>query len=466
MASTGLDDKVNGVFGAPGADVLRLSMANSGTYPLWHAFTDDIGVDRPPLRIVAGYGPWLRTDGGRRLLNGFSGLSAICGLRHPAIDAAVRQQLATLSTCSLFRMTHPGAEQLGQALVDLCFGGQGRALLLNSGAETVEAAVKAARAYHALRAAPRRRVVFTFHRSYHGSSLGTMGLSGIHSADERRLYGADHPDLVTVSGPMAGDCPRCGPGPCHDACLDALVAAIDEVGAERAAAVVVEPVFAAGGVIEPAPAFFHRLRAVCDATGMLLICDESATGLGRTGTMLGAHRTGLRPDAVVLAKALSGGYLPLGALVVAPHVVAPFLDQGVAFPHGSSSSGNPLAIAAALATLDTIWQDDYPGRAATLGTELAERLAFLADHELVRQVRVVGLMCAVELNVSGGGSRPSAPTALRVNAELIDAGLITHVKRDRVAFFPPINIDSEHIEIAVDAFGTAFGNLGRESQCH
>ncbi|WP_328904157.1 aminotransferase class III-fold pyridoxal phosphate-dependent enzyme [Streptomyces sp. NBC_00441] len=414
---------------------------------------------------MEGYGPWLRTDSGQQLLNGFSGLSLICGMRHPLIDEAVRNQLHTLSSSSLFRMTHPVAEELGSRLSSLCYGGPGRVLLINSGAEAVEAAVKVARQYFALRGEPRRNLVVTFDRAYHGCSQGTLAMGGLYSAADRELYGAASEGLVTVPGPRPGDCPRCGTGPCGRTCLDALAAAVAELGPERIAAVVVEPVFAAGGVIAPAADFFDRLTTICRETGALLVADESATGLGRTGYLMGGQRVGLRPDLTVMAKALSGGYLPLGALVAADHVFEPFARQSAVLSHGSSSSGSPLAAAAALAVLDIVEKEELAARAHGLGALLARRLEWLTGHPLVRSVRQTGLMTGIDIHTGDDGDRPSALTAVRVNTALLDAGVVTHVKKDRITFFPPLLINESEIDFAAHAFERAFEVLGKESTC-
>lgn len=427
--------------------------SGEGGYALWHAFTDDIGISGPPLRISSGDGAWLVTDSGRRLLNGFSGLSLICGMGNREIERAIADQLSLLPSCSLFRMTYPAAERLAGQLVDLVPGPMERVLLLNSGAEAVEGAVKIARQHFELAGQPDRKVVFSFENSYHGSSFGAMALSGLYSAADRATYRAELPDLQVVAGPTAGWCDRCGGDPCGARCLEPLARMIDRRGADRCAAVIVEPVFAAGGVIEPAAAFFDELQRICTAAGMLLIADESATGFGRTGSMFAFERTGLVPDLVVLAKALSGGYLPLGAVVTTGAVYQPFSgDSGPVgvLSHGSSSSGNPLAVAAALAVLDVVRRDDYPGRAKALGERLTERLADLAGP--FRQVRTVGLLCCVELETART-ARPSASPALDLYERLVGAGVVTHVKKNRISLFPPLVSGPEEIEHAARAFG-------------
>lgn len=222
---------------------------------------------------------------------------------------------------------------------------------------------------------------------------------------------------------------------------------------------IVEPVFAAGGVVAPAPEFFDELRHLCDETGMLLIVDESATGFGRTGHLFGSFRVGAAPDLVVLAKALSGGYLPLGALLVSDRVFEPFARRQATFHHGSSSAGNPLSTAAALGVLDLVEGGELMSAAVRTSEALPGALTGVRDLPVVSDVRVVGAMAAVDLDVPEDG-RPSAGAAIEINEALIDAGVVTHVKRNRISFFPPLTTSPIDLIGAGDAIRSVLSHQG------
>lgn len=421
-----------------------MTTAAGVTYPVWHAFTPDGVGGPPPLAIVRGDGEMLYDEDGRGYVNGFSGLVLPCGLGRREILDAISRQLQTLAYSSLFRLTHPPAVALARRLVDLIPGDMSHVLFTTSGSEAVEAAMKVARQHFALLGEPERTRIVGLEGSYHGTSFGAMSVSGIYDEATRARYGPLVGDVELAPGPCR-EGRRCGPDPetCDGSCSDGLRAALEREDRPPVAAVVIEPVLAAGGVHAPARAFFDRVAELCRTHDALLVVDEAATGMGRTGHLFGSQRVELEPDVVVVAKALTGGYLPLGGAVVTARVAEPFRggDGDAIVHHGASQSGAPAAVAAALATLDVLERDGLVARTARLGERMAADLRELAALPAVSAVRTIGLMAAIDLVDPAAPDQPPAPRfAWDVQQALMEQGLIAHVKADRVSFFPPLTI--------------------------
>lgn len=248
---------------------------------LWRTFSPGPEPESAPV-VVGGTGPWLHTEDGRRLFNGFSGLALICGLGDERIEAAITAQLSQLPSCSTYRMRHRAAEGLADDLVQL-LPSLGRVHLVGSGAEAVEGAIKIARQYWAAQGHPERRRIVSFARAYHGCSLGTMGLGGLYDERTKDLYGVDSGLVRLIAAPPHRGVPAAREG--FASTDQAALQALEEVllGREGAtiAAVLVEPVLAAGGVHALSPTYSAGLADLARRSNTLLIVDESATGLGK-----------------------------------------------------------------------------------------------------------------------------------------------------------------------------------------
>jgi len=417
----------------------------------WHA-------ERAPV-IVAGDGPFLTDAEGRRYIDGTSSLWCnVHGHRHPRIDDAIRRQLGRVAHSTMLGLSHPPAEELARRLVEIAPGAAGgpgplrRVFYSDSGSTAVEVALKMAFQYwqQAPDRRPERTTFVRLENAYHGDTIGSVSVGGIelfHSTYRPLLF-----DALEVP---AGDA----------AALDRLLAQ----SAGTIAAVVVEPLVqgAAGMLLHP-PGYLRAVKELCDAHDVFLICDEVATGFGRTGTMFACEQEDVVPDFLCLAKGLSGGYLPLAATLTTERVFEGFLgrfEEFRSFFHGHTYTGNPLACAAALATLDVFRDEQTLDRLQpkiVLLDQLLEDLVAPLDH--VAEVRRAGFMCGIELE----GYDPAVRMGHEVTLEARARGAIVRPLGDVVVLMPPLSITAdvleELVEVTADsiaaATGEALGALG------
>jgi ornithine--oxo-acid transaminase len=372
-----------------------------------------------PLDVVVerGQGVYLWDVEGKRYMDFLSAYSAVNqGHNHPHIAAALIDQAKRLAlTSRAFRN-----DRFPPLLEKLCnLTGFDMALLMNSGAEAVETAIKAARkwGYDVKKIAYPEAEIVAFEGNFHGRTTTIVGFS-------------TDPDSNGGFGPY-------GPGfrivPYGD--LAAVRAAIGP----RTCAVLAEPIQGEAGVLIPPAGFVKGLRQICDEAGVLLILDEIQSGLGRTGKLFAFEHEGIRPDGVTIGKALSGGFYPVSAFLARAEVMNVF-TPGI---HGSTFGGNPLACAVATAALDVLVDEQLIGRAAELGRHLADRLARLGSPK-VKTVRSLGLWAGIDLHEDAGGAR-------RYCLALKDRGMLckdTHTHTIRLA--PPLVITSEQLDWAID----------------
>lgn len=392
---------------------------------------------RLPVEFVRGEGSWLYDRDGRAWLDCTSGIGVtVLGHAHPAVTEAIRQQAGRLLHCSnLYRI--PQQEELAARLSRLT--GMDRVFFCNSGAEANEAAIKLARRYAQPQAGSdggasagdpvekaARGEIITFYGGFHGRTLGALAATA-------------QPQYHEGFAPLPGGFRYV---PFNDA------AAVEAAITPRTCAILVEPVQGEGGVVPAAPGFLRRLREICDRHDLLLIVDEVQTGGGRTGTFLAVQAEDVRPDIVTMAKGLANG-VPIGAMLATERLAGAFGPGS----HASTFGGNPLAAAAALATLDVIEAEDLCARAARLGEYLRVRLEDLARrYEACVEVRGRGLMLGLVLD------RPAAP----VMQACFEEGLLVTVAGGRVVrFLPPLTIEVELLDEAVRRLGRALARALR-----
>jgi len=368
--------------------------------------------NRLPVAFTRGEGAWLYDEQGRAYLDGVAGI-AVCGLghSHPAVAQAVAEQAQTLvHTSNLYRV--PLQETLAERLCDA--SGMAGAFFCNSGAEANEAAIKLARRYASGRGIEAPRIVVA-EGAFHGRTLGTLAATA-------------NPGAKAGFEPLPEGFLRV---PYGDA--DA-VAGIDD---DAVCAVLVEPVQGEAGIRIPPADYLQRLRRICDERGWLLMLDEVQTGMGRTGTLFAFEQAGVRPDVLVLAKALGNG-LPIGACLAAAGY-AEILGPG---SHGTTYGGNPLAARAALAVLDTLEGEGLPAAAARAGEALRARLAEgLAGVDGMAEIRGRGLMTGVELTVD----------ASALPRQALDEGLLINVTAGNVVrLVPPLTLSDGEVEQLAD----------------
>ena len=411
---------------------------------LWHPFTQmQEWCDSDALVIERAEGTDLIDAEGRSYIDGVSSLWAnVHGHRHPLIDQAIRDQLDCVAHSTMLGLTHRPAAELAQRLTELAPPGLERVFYSDSGATAVEVAMKMAFQYWRQRGGQhvRRTSFVALREAYHGDTVGSMSLGGIDA-------------FCGAYSPLLFDTHRVTPGDAEQ--LECLL----DFHAEGIAGVVVEPLVqgAAGIRVQP-PGYLRRVRELCDRHELLLICDEVATGFGRTGTMFACEQERVAPDFLCLGKGLSGGYLPLAATLTTAEVYDGFLgapEDGRTFFHGHTFTGNPLACAAALASLEAFAAEDTLLRLQPKIRLLGELLAEVAAMPEVAEVRGRGFMVGIDL----GEHDPSLRLGHRVALEARSRGAIIRPLGDVVVLMPPLAIRKADlrrlVEITKDAIRAA-----------
>ena len=429
---------------------------------VWHPCTQMKDHETLPLIPVArGEGPWLYDfDGGRYLDAISSWWVNLFGHANPRINAAVRAQLDRLEHVILAGFTHEPVLALSERLVRLLPEGMTRCFFADNGSSAIEVAVKMSFHYWLNRGLPRKRRFITLTNSYHGETLGALAVGDVQLYKD--TYRPLLMDVVTVPSP---DCYLREAGEDWEAHSRRMFAHMERALAEHAeetAAVVVEPlVQCAGGMRMYHPAWLAMLREACDRHGVHLIADEIAVGFGRTGTMFACEQAGIRPDFVCLSKGLTGGYLPLSVVVTTEEVYGAFYDDYTrlsAFLHSHSYTGNPLACAAALATLDIFEADRVVEGNRALADRMAAAAAPLAGHPNVAELRQTGMILAIELVRDRRTREPfdwRERRGLRLYEHALSRGVLLRPLGPVVYWMPPYVIGED--EVALLAEVTAEG---------
>jgi adenosylmethionine-8-amino-7-oxononanoate aminotransferase len=406
---------------------------------MWNPFANMGRLAGHQLVIARGQGSTVFDQAGTPYLDA-TGSLWYCNVGHgraEVADAAAAQmrQLAAYNTFEFY--SNPPAEALARRIADLApMPGAKVFFTSGGGSDAIDTAGKLARAYWAAVGRPNKRVMIARSLAYHGMNAYGTSLGGIPANVQPFL------PLVTLVEHVEWNDPA------------ALAGAIDRLGADNVAAFFAEPVVGAGGVLFPPEGYLTEVRRICDERDVLLVSDEVVTGFGRTGEWFGAQRYGIRPDLMTVAKGLTSGYAPLGAVVAGARVAEPFWAPGTeeVFRHGYTYSGHPTACAVALANLDILEREDLVARVRAMEAPVAAALKPLGDHPLVAQVRTgAGLLAAVEVREQ---ARTDDPTLLgRLVAAVRDAGVITRGLRGAaLQFSPPFVITEAEIERVAAAF--------------
>ena len=434
---------------------------------LWMPFSANRSFKQAPRLLVSADGMYYRDVDDRSILDATSGLWCVnAGHNRAPIVAAIQRAAATLDYAPGFNMGHPAAFALADRLARLAPPGLDRVFFTNSGSESVDTALKIVLAYHAARGDTARRRLIGRERGYHGVGFGGLSVGGIEP--NRRVFAhhlLPHTDahLPTTHGLEVN---RFTIGqPAHGAHLaEALDDLVARYGGETIAAVIVEPMAGSAGVFVPPVGYLERLRAICDRHGILLVFDEVITGFGRLGAAFGAQRFGVTPDLITIAKGLTNGSVPMGAVLVRRDVHEAVLDataSGIEFFHGYTYSGHPLACAAADATLQLYDDEALFARAAAMAPSWSAAVHTLQDAPFVVDVRSLGLVAGIELS-----PRPGAPGArgAAVMADCFAHGLLIRVTGDTIALSPPLIVESSQIHEMVAGVRAALDRLAqRES---
>jgi putrescine aminotransferase len=400
-----------------------------------------VGAPAAPVIWARGKGATLWDVDGREYVDGTCGLWQ-CAVGHGREELArvAAEQIERLEFyASFWNFANEPSIRLASRLAELSPAGLDRVFFTNGGSEGIETAIKLVRlAWHA-QGRPERNVILSRKSAYHGVGSASLAATGIPPLKEG--FGPLPPGFVHLSTPtLRSDA---------EELVAELRAAIDEHGAGRIAAFVGEPVMGVGGMIPPPEGYWPGVQQVLREHGILLVLDEIVTGYGRTGSWFGAQRYGLDPDVIVTAKALTSGYIPMGAVLVHDRVVG--LLEGTAFRHGFTYNGHPVGAAVALANLDIIEREGLIERAARVGDRMLERLRPVEQLDCVAEVRGVGLMLGVEL----AGERDAGPVA----AAALEQGVVVRASGQKVVMSPPFVIEDEQADRIVDVLSAELGKL-------
>lgn len=443
---------------------------------LIHPLTDHSQLpEAGPLVIVRGEGCELIAENGQRLIDGMAGLWTV-NLGHGREDLieAAERQLRKLPYASTFGgVSSPPAIELAERIASLAPAGLSGVFFVSGGSEANETAIKLARRHWVRRGESEKSIVLAHERGYHG--LTGRATTATRLDPYHVDFGIQAPDFIEVPAPYTYRCAAgvpCDPCTCPICTGNALEGRIEELGAERIAALIVEPVFGSGGVIVPPPGYLRRLREICDRHQVLLIADEVITGFGRTGTWFRCDHEGISPDMITFAKGVSSGYVPLGGVVVSDELWDELRDpegRPGYFMHGFTHSGHPVACAVGLANIEAIEREDLLARVREASETLTRLVAPLREHPEVGEVRQVGLMVGVEL-VREKETRQRWPTeAERGRAAAADArarGLLTRgLLDDILCLAPPFTISDEMMGRMVEILGDSIeATAGRVPQ--
>jgi adenosylmethionine-8-amino-7-oxononanoate aminotransferase len=428
--------------------------------PVWYPFTQmQEFAEHSPLSIVAAEGCWLEDENGRRYLDGVSSLWAnIHGHRHPVLDRAIREQMNRVSHSTMLGLTHPGGIELARQLVKIAPERLSRVFYSDSGATSVEIALKMAYQYWQLQGETRRHKFLKLSEAYHGDTIGAVSLGGMdlfHERFDRLLFETvkvPTPDLYRHPFEVEDE------KEIAERYFEISETLIKE-HAEEACGFIVEPIIqgAAGMIVQP-PGYLRHLRELTRRYNILLIADEVAVGFGRTGKMFASEWENVSPDLLCLGKGITGGYMPLAATMASEPIFSAFLGdfkELKTFFHGHTYTGNPLACAVALASLQ-VFAEEKTLDGAVFGPKAEkyrEGMERLAQLEHVGSVRYRGLMGGVEV-VKDRITKESYPFEERVGHQVImlarKSGVILRPLGDVIVLMPPLAVSLEELELLFD----------------
>ncbi|QKC83014.1 aspartate aminotransferase family protein [Mesorhizobium sp. NZP2077] len=429
----------------------RLKVTPNDLSAFWMPFTANRQFKQAPRMFVSAKDMHYTTSDGRKVLDGTAGLWCVnAGHCRPKITEAIQHQAAELDYAPAFQMGHPIVFELANRLVDLAPKGMDHVFFTNSGSESVETALKMAIAYHRVKGEGARTRLIGRERGYHGVNFGGISVGGI--VTNRKMFGTllggvdhlPHTHLPEENAFSKG-VPEYGAELANE--LERIVALHD---ASTIAAVIVEPVAGSTGVILPPKGYLQKLREICTKHGILLIFDEVITGFGRLGAPFAADYFGVTPDIMTTAKGVSNGVIPMGAVFVKKEIHDAFMtgpEHMIEFFHGYTYSGNPIACAAALGTLDTYKEEGLLTRGEELAPYWEDALHSLKDEPHVIDIRNIGLIGAIELAPIAGQPTKRAFSAF---VKAFERGALIRTTGDIIALSPPLIITKGQINELID----------------
>lgn len=426
----------------------------------WMPYTANRQFKDDPRIIVEGQGAYFTDAEGRKIFDGLSGLWT-CGAGHcrPEIAEAVSKQLRTLDYAPGFQYGHPSAFKLANRIKDFMPEGLDYVFYTDSGSESADTSLKIARAYWRKKGMPSKTKLIGRVKGYHGVNFGGFSVGGIGA--NRTLYGqgvdADHlPHTLMKENAFTRGMPQTGAEK-----ADELLELIGLHDASNIAAVIVEPMAGSAGVIPPPVGYLKRLREICDQHNILLIFDEVITGFGRVGSNTGAEEFGVTPDILNVAKQLTNGAVPMGAVIVKGDIYQTFMDNGgpdymIEMPHGYTYSGHPVACAAALASLDILEKDNLIPRVKEMSPIFEEALHSLKGTQYISDIRNYGLAGALQIEAYPG---EPARRPYEIAMKCWEKGFYVRYGGDTIQLGLPFIVERQQIDDLINAIGESINEL-------
>ena len=420
----------------------------------WMPYTGNRDFKANPRMIVGGKGAYYTAADGRQIFDGLSGLWC-CGLGHarPELTEAVTRQMNTLDYSPAFQFGHPGSFELANRIKALTPAGLDYVFFTGSGSEAADTSLKMARAYWRTRGMASKTRLIGREKGYHGVNYGGISVGGIGA--NRKLFGqgieADHlPHTQLKKNAFSRGMPTQGAE-----LADELLNLIALHDASNIAAVIVEPFSGSAGVVIPPVGYLQRLRDICTAHNILLIFDEVITGFGRSGAFTGSEAFGVTPDILNIAKQVTNGVQPLGAVVAKKDIYDTFMAAGgpdylLELPHGYTYSAHPVACAAALATLDILQKEDMIGRVQALALYFENAVHSLKGVKHVTDIRNFGLAAGFTIDALPG---EPARRPYEIGMAMWKKGFYVRYGGDTIQLAPPFIATPEEIDRLIDALG-------------
>ena len=416
----------------------------------WLPFTANLSFNENPRLLSAAKGIYYTDDRGNKILDGVSGLFCVpAGHGRQEIVDAIANQVHCLDFATPFQFAHPDGFRLAQAIAGLTPTDLDRIFFVNSGSEAVETALKMALAYHCARGQGSRTRLVGRQRAYHGVNFGGLSVSGM--SRNKQAFGTGLPGVSHIRHTWSAD-RRFTPGQADVGAdlADDLQQAVNTYGADTIAAVIVEPISGSTGILVPPKGYLDRLAKIASANGILLIFDEVITAFGRTGRAFGAQSFNVTPDLITMAKAMTNGTVPMGAVAVRRGIYDAIMNAaeagGIEFFHGYTWSAHPVATAAALATLRIFEQEKLFERAAALAGPFQKMVFGLKDLSVIADIRGYGLLAGIDL----AADKAPGQRGFAVLKALFAAGLIVRVTADTIILAPPFVAQEADLQYMIE----------------
>lgn len=418
-----------------------------------HPFSDTNALNARGARVITkAKGVWLTDSDGNEFLDAMAGLWCVnIGYgRDELAEAAARQMKQLPYYNTFFMTTHPPVVALSAKIAEVTPEGMSRVFYAGSGSEANDTNIRFVRHYWASQGKPEKRVIISRKNAYHGSSMGSASLGGMQAMHAQG--GLPIADIHHIDQPYwygeGGDTDPETFGLERARCLER---AIEEIGADKIAAFIGEPVQGAGGVIIPPPSYWPEIQRICREHDILLIADEVICGFGRTGNWFGSETFDIKPDIMTIAKGLTSGYLPMGGSVIRESVAQTFADHGGEFSHGYTYNGHPASAAVSLENIRILQEEDIVGHVRDVTAPyIAKKWAEIGDHPLVGEARMCGMMGAIELTPDKAARAPfkaeRGTVGVMCREHCQSAGVVMRAVYDTMVISPPLCITTGEID--------------------